>query len=178
LDIHSKDILLDALLQYRGTVIFVSHDRSFMEALSTKTLELKAEKTGAARTKLFYGGYAYYCDRMLNEEGGDSPEPELIQEHPPGEPCGKPRGANRQRRTLIRNLEKQEGECLAELEALEKEKARLEAELARPEVYSSREKAGAVKADLDGVIALLETKTARWEGIALELSEAESCTNR
>ncbi|MDR2103217.1 MAG: ATP-binding cassette domain-containing protein, partial [Treponema sp.] len=40
LDLLSKDILLDTLKKFSGTIIFVSHDRSFMEALSTKTLEL------------------------------------------------------------------------------------------------------------------------------------------
>jgi ATP-binding cassette subfamily F protein 3 len=61
LDIHSKDILLEALLQFTGTVIFVSHDRGFMEALSTKTLELKTagDLPGPAEAKLFYGGYGY-----------------------------------------------------------------------------------------------------------------------
>jgi protein subunit release factor A len=69
-------------------------------------------------------------------------------------------------------LEKQERECLAALEELEKEKARLETELSKPEVYSSREKAKTVKTELDGITALLETKTAQWEEIALELSKA------
>ena len=77
LDLYSKDILLDALTKYHGTIIFVSHDRSFMEALSTKTLELipgEASSSSSAPAscetvsgvKLFYGNYAYYLKRKNN----------------------------------------------------------------------------------------------------------------
>jgi ATP-binding cassette subfamily F protein 3 len=65
LDLHSKDILLGCLKAFTGTVIFVSHDRGFMEALATKTLGL-----GSGRHRLYYGGYAYYLERTEadNEE--------------------------------------------------------------------------------------------------------------
>jgi ATP-binding cassette subfamily F protein 3 len=75
LDLYSKDILLDTLKAFTGTVIFVSHDRSFMEALSTKTLELTAGETAGpgvkagavGRSRLFFGDYAYYLDRFAAE---------------------------------------------------------------------------------------------------------------
>jgi ATP-binding cassette subfamily F protein 3 len=56
--------------------------------------------------------------------------------------------------------------------ALEKEKAVLEAELARPEVYSNGEKARAVKLRLDNCAAAIETQTAAWESLAEELERA------
>jgi len=70
LDLHSKDVLLETLLKFDGTIIFVSHDRVFMEALSTKTLELSSG-AGAPRARLFYGGYAYYLEKTA---GGPSAE--------------------------------------------------------------------------------------------------------
>jgi ATP-binding cassette subfamily F protein 3 len=66
LDIQSKDMLLDCLKAFAGTIIFVSHDRGFMEALSTKTLELSS----LHRHRLFYGNYAYYLDRLKREASG------------------------------------------------------------------------------------------------------------
>jgi ATP-binding cassette subfamily F protein 3 len=78
-DLQSKDILLDCLKNFTGTVIFVSHDRSFMEALSTKTLELKAScGIEAGNHRLFFGDYRYYLDRIAgetaeNNEGGSLP---------------------------------------------------------------------------------------------------------
>ncbi|MDR3275796.1 MAG: ATP-binding cassette domain-containing protein, partial [Treponema sp.] len=62
LDLYSKDILLEALQKFAGTIIFVSHDRAFMEALSTKTLELTQGTPGSPSVpsapgvpRLFYG---------------------------------------------------------------------------------------------------------------------------
>ncbi|MDR2758513.1 MAG: ABC-F family ATP-binding cassette domain-containing protein [Spirochaetaceae bacterium] len=71
LDLYSKDILLDTLKKFTGTIIFVSHDRAFMEALSTKTLEISPGGSGVPR--LFYGNYAYYQDRLAREARGELP---------------------------------------------------------------------------------------------------------
>jgi ATP-binding cassette subfamily F protein 3 len=168
LDIHSKDVLLDALLQFTGTVIFVSHDRSFMEALSTKTLELKAaaNPTEPAAAKLFYGGYGYYLEKTETETlPPENPKTQTEAASPPDQ-----RQAGKQRQALIRRLERQEAESLAALEALEREKFLLEAELAKPEIYSDGEKARAVKVELDRISAVAEAETARWEETARELA--------
>ena len=69
LDMHSKDVLLEALKDFGGTVIFVSHDRGFIEELSTRVLELKP---GHFRT--FPGDYRYYIERVSSEELGVSSE--------------------------------------------------------------------------------------------------------
>jgi ATP-binding cassette subfamily F protein 3 len=168
LDLYSKDILLDALNKFKGTVIFVSHDRAFMEALSTKTLELSAG-TGdiPARARLFYGNYAYYLDRLSNEKTGSQPYviPQAQQKN------SAERRDDKQKQTLLRRLEKQEGEILGDLEELERKKTQLEAELALPEVYSSGEKSRTVKAKLDECITAIEEKTREWEAVAGERSK-------
>lgn len=65
LDMHSKDVLLEALKDFGGTVIFVSHDRGFIEELSTRVLELKP-----GRFRTFPGDYRYYIERVSSEELG------------------------------------------------------------------------------------------------------------
>ncbi|GHT82923.1 ABC transporter ATP-binding protein [Spirochaetia bacterium] len=212
LDLQSKDILLDTLTQYTGTIIFVSHDRAFMEALSTKTLELSAREqaTGAGQpsaARLFYGDYGYYLDRVEREAGGEfapensttagntitvgtddaAPEPMdtaaarvrnslpktiLIKAEKPK--ASELRELSKQRQTLIRRLEREEGDILKTLETLEAGKSALEAELGRPEVYSNGEKAKAVKARLDSIRAELEGKGREWETKAAELERAKS----
>jgi ATP-binding cassette subfamily F protein 3 len=212
LDLQSKDILLDTLRAFGGTIIFVSHDRGFMEALSTKTLELavlptaegRADRNGPppqSRARLFYGNYGYYLDRLEREAsaGPGEPAPEAPAAPPAGDrspaPADKPgpetgvspglqpvilikasqrREAEKQRQTLIRRLERQEAEILAALEALEREKARLEGELGRAEVYSSGEKARAVQAKLAELSGEIAGKTAAWEAKARELEEGRS----
>ncbi|MDY6397331.1 MAG: ABC-F family ATP-binding cassette domain-containing protein [Treponema sp.] len=69
LDMHSKDVLLEALKDFGGTVIFVSHDRGFIEGLSTRVLELKP---GLFRT--FPGDYSYYMERLEREANGEEVE--------------------------------------------------------------------------------------------------------
>ena len=166
LDLYSKDILLDALKKFKGTVIFVSHDRAFMEALSTKTLELTPGTAASpASARLFYGNYEYYLERVGNEEAGAvQAEVPLPQQKSSVEK----RAADKQRQTLLRRLERQEGEILARLEELEREKTQTEAELARPEVYSNGEAARAAKQKLDNCAAAIEAKTREWEAVTKE----------
>ena len=212
LDIHSKDVLLDALLAFEGTIIFVSHDRAFMEALSTKTLELR-ETGGPSAARLFYGNYGYYLERIEKEAfvpvqnaghfgqiaggihaGADSstevfsgqgsffkqePEPKkapvlekvILVKAGQSRPLGASglRELQKQHQTLMRRLEREEQEILAELEKTEKDKAALEAELSKPEVYSNGDKAKAVKTELDNKTKELELITARWAAKADEL---------
>ncbi|MDR0597406.1 MAG: hypothetical protein LBG14_02750, partial [Treponema sp.] len=84
------------------------------------------------------------------------------------------REAEKQKQAHIRRLRRQEAEILAALEALEAEKAALETELVRPAVYSSGEKARAVKARLDRVSAEAEGKSREWEAKARELEKAQA----
>ncbi|QQO09265.1 ribosomal protection-like ABC-F family protein [Breznakiella homolactica] len=175
LDLQSKDILLETLTNYAGTVIFVSHDRYFMEALSTKTLELTAEGP-----RLFYGNYTYYLDRLERESqtdqapgisGTDIPVQESGTNAVPDSGLGAAahREAMKKRQTLIRRLEREESEFLAALEQLETEKAELEGEIQKPEVYAQAEKLRAVQAKLDGITLKIDTTFKKWEETAAEL---------
>ena len=66
LDLDSKDVLLDALMDYGGTLIFVSHDRYFVERLATKVIEV-----GAGKARLYPGTYAEFLWSQAN--GGAVP---------------------------------------------------------------------------------------------------------
>ena len=184
LDLHSKDILLETLKKFSGTIIFVSHDRSFMEALSTKTLELSPVTDGcpAARARLFYGNYTYYLERISAEEGiqdsntsGFTVKPNSVNTNTIGNnitgTAAEQRSINKQRQTEIRRLQKQETEVLNIIDELEKEKSRLETELSWPEVYSNGEKAKAVKQKLDECAAAVAEKNAEWEMLVAQLEE-------
>lgn len=155
LDLHSKDILLDALSKFTGTIIFVSHDRYFMEALSTKTLELP-------QAKLYYGNYAYYLEKTSREGAEDCCPSDSLRTQ---RNIIVNRGEDKQRQAQKRKLERQEAEILAALEELEKKKEALETELSLPEVYSNGEKAKTVKQRLDECIVEIEAKTSDWEKI-------------
>jgi ATP-binding cassette subfamily F protein 3 len=178
--LHSKDILLDTLRRFKGTIIFVSHDRAFMEALSTKTLELShgGRPDSPSRVRLFYGNYAYYLDKIngdtvntntntTNSNGISVNQATKINSS--GQ-AAEQRVQNKQRQTEIRRLERQEAEALSAIEELEAEKAKWEAELSRPEVYSNGEKAKMVKQKLDECAAAIKLKTVEWEKLAAQLA--------
>jgi ATP-binding cassette subfamily F protein 3 len=177
LDLHSKDILLDSLQQFAGTIIFVSHDRAFMEALSTKTLELSpgagpdgVYPAAPARARLFYGNYGYYLEKISGGtiNGDTNNSDNIIINNNVNKNVAEQRQHNKQRQAEARRLERQEAELLNAIETLEKEKNRLEAELSNPAVYSNGEKARAVKLKLDECTAAITEKTAEWEALAAE----------
>jgi len=179
LDLHSKDILLDALNKFAGTIIFVSHDRAFMEELSTKTLELKpGNDLSPASAKLFYGNYAYYLEREYKTDNaepiisGNEQKKNTHSEAQPSLTNEQKRAADKQKQAILRKLERQETEILKTLEELEEKKSALETELARPDIYSNGEKAKSVKQKLDECTSAIEIKTHEWELIVSQIEDA------
>ena len=57
-DIDNKEVLENALIDYEGTILFVSHDRYFINRIATKVVELSEKGS-----KLYLGDYDYYLER-------------------------------------------------------------------------------------------------------------------
>jgi ATPase subunit of ABC transporter with duplicated ATPase domains len=70
LDLATKEMLLDALKDFDGTMIFVSHDRAFLKALSNRVLELGGESGVDAQPHLYPGSYVEYVERSGHEAPG------------------------------------------------------------------------------------------------------------
>jgi ATP-binding cassette subfamily F protein 3 len=64
LDLRAKDVLLDALAKFTGTVVFVSHDRYFIDNLATRVFEI-----GGSEVHVFPGNYEDYLWRKENPQG-------------------------------------------------------------------------------------------------------------
>jgi len=69
LDLRAKDVLLGALMEYTGTVVFVSHDRYFIDNLATRVFEI-----GDGKVEIFPGNYEDY---LWRKQGGDKAAPTL-----------------------------------------------------------------------------------------------------
>jgi ATPase subunit of ABC transporter with duplicated ATPase domains len=70
LDLATKEMLVDALKNFDGTMIFVSHDRTFLRGLGSRVLELGGE-SGKDRTPLVYpGSYVEYVEKLGHEAPG------------------------------------------------------------------------------------------------------------
>ena len=70
LDIDSKEVLLDALAEYAGTLIFVSHDRYFVDRLAGKVIEV-----GNGEAQLYPGGYEDFLYWKKQRESGETGSP-------------------------------------------------------------------------------------------------------
>jgi ATP-binding cassette subfamily F protein 3 len=71
LDIRSKDILMDSLRDYEGTLVFVSHDRYFLDGLATKVLEI-----GNQTATVYLGNYEDYLFKKSEQEKSKTAQPE------------------------------------------------------------------------------------------------------
>lgn len=169
LDMASKDTLLAALEDFGGTVVFVSHDRAFIESLATRVLELSP--SGA---RFFPGGYAYYLQRLADEEAGVVPPPAgaSTAESDCGEKEGGGKASWRERKKGDADRRKAEREAArleGEIERKESEKKSLEAMLSLPEVYSNGEKSRDAQAKIASAAREIDELTRRWESVVTGL---------
>ncbi|MDR0540170.1 MAG: ABC-F family ATP-binding cassette domain-containing protein [Spirochaetaceae bacterium] len=170
LDMYSKDVLLEALIKWKGSCVFVSHDRSFMEALSTKTLELRR---GAA-PRLFLGNYRYYIEKTEWEVSRDAEQKAESMRHETEDKTGReqPASFSREQKKQLqaedRRRRREEDALLAAIETLETEKTALEDELARPEIYTNGEKSRLAQRKLESLNQELAEKEAAWEKLSRE----------
>jgi ATP-binding cassette, subfamily F, member 3 len=72
LDLRAKDVLLDALMRYTGTVVFVSHDRYFIDNLATRVFEI-----GDGKVEVYPGNYEDY---LWRKQGGNKKQDESIRQ--------------------------------------------------------------------------------------------------
>jgi ATP-binding cassette subfamily F protein 3 len=72
LDLRAKDVLLEALVKYTGTVVFVSHDRYFIDKLATRVFEI-----GEGKVEVYPGNYEDY---LWRKQGGSATQDETIRQ--------------------------------------------------------------------------------------------------
>ncbi len=173
LDLHSKDVLLDALKRFDGTVVFVSHDKGFIQELATRVLELKADEEGLnpSRIRNFPGTYDYYLYRIEQEEAEDKNG--AIRKTDTAETSKTSANLSYEEQKRLRSerrkLEKEEERLLNEIEKCEAEIAENEALLAEPEVYSNGEKSRAVQKKIEELRARAEELSESWAEAASKL---------
>lgn len=134
LDMRSKDVLKEAVKEFDGTVIVVSHDREFLDGLVTKVYEF-----GGGLVKEHIGGVYDFLQKKkmenLNElQLSQSPQTASPKKEEPAESESKlSYEAQKELNKKIRKLEKQVADCEAKIEKLEEQVAQLEEQMATPE---------------------------------------------
>jgi ATP-binding cassette, subfamily F, member 3 len=155
LDIPAREALEEALLQYRGTMFFISHDRYFLRKLATRVVELEDKKLIN-----YLGGYDYYrAHRRLDE--------------------GPKNGSKRRPRRRVRPGQSKEESILAsrlvavegEIDATERRLNRLEKELATSELYSDGHRSREVVTEHRQLKGVLDGLYADWGELLEEADE-------
>ncbi len=171
LDMRSKDVLKEAIRDFDGTVIVVSHDREFLDGLVEKVYEF-----GGGLVKEHLGGIYDFLKKKNIESLNElqlSSSPAAKTSAPAEKEASSNRLSYEQQKELqkkVRKLEKAVSACESEIENLEAQIAELEAQMATPEGAADMqlyEKHGALK-------KLLDETVERWETVSLELEEAKS----
>ena len=170
LDLRSKDVLKEAIRDFDGTVIVVSHDREFLDGLVTKVYEF-----GGGVVREHIGGIYDFLQKKkmenLNElQLSTSPTASVKKDEP--EPVSENKlsyEAQKELNKKLRKLEKQVAECEKRIEDLETQIGEVEAQMATPEGaadMSLYEKHQQLKKTLDTVVE-------EWEAVSMELEEAQ-----
>ncbi len=183
LDMSSQEILQEAMAQYEGTIIVVSHNRFFVNSFINKVLEIRNGKA-----TIFEGNIDDYLERRRLEDS------ELDQKPARNQPAaGKLEGADeeqsvdkkvqRQQRALERQvlnrkigpLKKKSEEAEQDIEKQERRKAELVALMADPNLYGDQERWTATSKEYGQVERSLERAYQKWEEAqqAMEAIEKE-----
>ena len=175
LDMRSKDVLKDAIRDFDGTVIVVSHDREFLDGLVTKVYEF-----GGGQVREHLGGIYDFLQKKKIDSLQQLAAPTLSAsptatktEEAPVSEAKLSYEAQKELAKKIRKVEKQVADCEARIEKLEADIAALETRMATPEGASDMslyEQHTALKKELD-------TAVEEWENASMELDELKEQTN-
>ncbi|WP_377867105.1 ABC-F family ATP-binding cassette domain-containing protein [Bacillus sp. R86525] len=163
LDLNSKEILENALIDYPGTLLFVSHDRYFINRVTTTVIELSTE--GAQE---YLGDYDYYVEKK-NEmiERAEFEQQEQQENQAPVQKTVAQEKLNYLEEKERKQLERQRTRKIEELEQniveFEEEIATLEDQLCLPEIYADYEKASEITSKKQTLQEQLEACMAEWE---------------
>ena len=171
LDIDSKEVLEDALQSFDGTLLFVSHDRFFINQIATSILELDGTSS-----RLYPGDFDYYQEKKAEEKAiAELLEEEKAKNNPISDTALTTNEQDFQDQKKKARAERQLKRRLASveeaLEAIQTEKTAIHLDLENPDTYTDAEKMKSLQADL----STLDKKEAQleeeWTTIGMELEE-------
>ncbi|WP_313893435.1 ABC-F family ATP-binding cassette domain-containing protein [Psychrobacillus sp.] len=166
LDLDSKEVLENALLEFPGTILFVSHDRYFINRIATKVIELSTEDAA-----LFLGDYDYYLEKKLELE-------EIALENAVVEKTVVVKAST----SLIdKDAKKKERQLRRQLEELEDQIptvddgiAAIEEKLCHPEIFQDHEAVQQLQSELDELKEKQDNLSNEWLELQEQIEELET----
>lgn len=165
LDLDSKEVLESALVDFPGTILFVSHDRYFLNRIGTRIIELSSN--GLVN---YLGDYDYYLQKkeetrqreaLLEKENVGNNHTKTTSDKVNFQLDKETKKKERQRLRRIEEIEQ-------EIEQLEDKISELEEALCKPEIYQDHEKASSLQADIDNYQTKTEQLMEEWELLQIE----------
>lgn len=165
LDMSSKNILQQAIQQYEGTCLIVSHDRDFLDPIVNKVLDVQP-----GYIKTYLGNVSYYLARKKEEEAAaEAAEESAQQEEQETNQLSRKEqrrieaerrnARNRKTKPIRKKIEKVE----KEIEELESRKKEIEEAMAQPDFYDDEEKVKKFSLEYDQLKADLTDRYSQWE---------------
>ncbi len=169
LDLQSKQILLDSLKKYQGTIVFVSHDRYFVDALATRVLEV-----GGGEVESYFGNYGDFL-RAKQSQGDASHSSDRVEKHVENNVAGDLSDdkqarieAHSARKDQQRREQKQQKELKkieSDIEVLEETLSGIEQRMADPELYQDQDQWRQVSIEYASLKESLDGLYLKWEEI-------------
>ena len=173
LDIEAKEVLEEALDNYDGTLLFVSHDRYFINELANKIISVRD-----GHAKIYNGNYSYYLDEKAKQapaaQEAEAQKAETETTPAASQNKGKLSYQEQKARdSQKRKLERAVSDAEAKIEKLEAEEKEIQTEMANPEIAASFEKLGPLQEKLSAVQKQLDQANNDWENALDALDEFE-----
>ena len=167
LDIDSKEMLEQALKDFEGTILFVSHDRYFINQLANKVFDLNIDGG-----QMYLGDYQYYIEKteeaaaleaFENERNDDSKN--NVSNQNVNNNTINTYDSQKQQRREQRKLERLIEECESKIESYENEIAQIDEQLTQPDVFNNPEKASSLANQKQETEQKLEQVMTEWENL-------------
>ncbi|WP_341959883.1 ABC-F family ATP-binding cassette domain-containing protein [Planococcus maritimus] len=170
LDLDSKEVLENALIDYPGTLLFVSHDRYFMNRIATKVVELSTDGTTE-----YLGDYDYYVEKKLEtEELAALDALEAKAKQPETQTSSSTSQIDKEAKKLERQLVRKNSEVEQAMESLDEEIAAIEEQLCEPDIFQDHERVMPLQTRLEELKHSHEATMAEWLELQEQLEELNS----
>ena len=166
LDITSKQVLEDALENYEGTIVFVSHDRYFINKIANKVLDITGDDYS-----IYLGNYDYYLEKCEQELIAKKLKEEKTAEVQ--EKVANDYALGKEEKKRIRKLERTREELLEKIESLEEKVSLVNNELTKEEVYTDAVKVQEYNEELRSLNQEIEDLNNTWLEIEEELESLQ-----
>ncbi|MBN2339739.1 MAG: ABC-F family ATP-binding cassette domain-containing protein, partial [Acidobacteria bacterium] len=171
LDIRSKDILMDSLRDYGGTIVFVSHDRYFLDGLANRVLEI-----GNGTAAAYLGNYEDYVRKKDAElRAAEAPPPPAVSAAPARDEAAVVAGRKRKVNPIrIRKIREEIKALEGKIELDETRIAVLGRMLASEELYRDHQLFRATMEEHNQLQAALAISMSDWERLHADLEAMQS----